>query len=218
MEHRRVVHEAQLPGDVRALEINGFWPSGPNQPFGGFGRVDPNRGLVYQQTNNTWSTLEWKAIEATIAKNMSNNFQVLIGINRQWQHFGGTWNPTDPARFIQPDAFPSTRLLYMPRGNNEDNSLPIPTARPCTPTVRRGRTTRCASAARIARRGVSICRRATPSWPVRGQEPSSTSFRPTIRRWRFWSGQLHVAERHRPEQSAEHPHALRRRRRAAMSR
>ena len=109
------------------LEINGFWPSGPNQPFGGFGRVDPNRGLVYQQTNNTWSTLEWKAIEATIAKNMSNNFQVLVGINRQWQHFGGTWNPTDPARFIQPDTFPSTRLLYMPRGNNEENSLPIQT-------------------------------------------------------------------------------------------
>jgi len=109
------------------LEINGFWPSGPNQPFGGFGRVDPNRGLVYQQTNNTWSTLEWKAIEATIAKNLSNNFQVMIGINRQWQHFGGTWNPTDPARFIQPNTFPSNRLLYMPRGNNEENSLPIQT-------------------------------------------------------------------------------------------
>jgi hypothetical protein len=109
------------------LEINGFWPSGPNQPFGGFGRVDPNRGLVYQQTNNTWSTLEWKAIEATIAKNMSQNFQVMIGINRQWQHFGGTWNPTDPARFIQPETFPSNRLLYMPRGNNEENSLPIAT-------------------------------------------------------------------------------------------
>jgi hypothetical protein len=109
------------------LEINGLWPSGPNQPFGGFGRVDPNRGLVYQQTNNTWSTLEWQAIEATIAKNMSRNFQVLIGINRQWQRFGGTWNPTDPARFIQPETFPSTRLLYMPRGNNEHNSLPITT-------------------------------------------------------------------------------------------
>ena len=109
------------------LEINGLWPAGPNQPFGGFGRVDPNRGLVYQQTNNTWSTLEWKAIEATIAKNMANNFQVMIGINRQWQQFGGTWNPTDPARFIQPNAFPSNRLLYMPRGNNEENSLPIQT-------------------------------------------------------------------------------------------
>ena len=109
------------------LEINGHWPTGPNLPFGGFGRVDPNRGLVYQQTNNTWSTLEWKAIEATLAKNMSNNFQVLVGINRQWQHFGGTWNPNDPARFIQPNTFPSTRLLYMPRGNNEENSLPITT-------------------------------------------------------------------------------------------
>lgn len=114
--------------DMYALrEINGFWPSGPNQPFGGFGAVDPNRGLVYQQTNNSWSTLEWQAIEATIAKNLSNNFQALIGINRQWQHFGGTWNPTDPARFIQPEAFPSDKLLYMPRGNNEHNSLPINT-------------------------------------------------------------------------------------------
>ena len=91
------------------------------------GVVDPNRGLVYQQTNNTWSTLEWKAVEITVAKNMSHNFQVLIGINRQWQQFGGTWNPTDPARFIQPDAFPSDPLLYMPRGNNEENSLPIAT-------------------------------------------------------------------------------------------
>lgn len=108
-------------------EINGRWPSGPNQPFGGFGVVDPNRGLVYQQTNNTWSTLEWQAIEMTIAKNLSQNFQALVGINRQWQHFGGTWNPTDPARFIQPNAFPSDKLLYMPRGNNEENSLPLRT-------------------------------------------------------------------------------------------
>jgi hypothetical protein len=109
------------------LEINGLWPSGPNQPFGGFGKVDPNRGLVYQQTNNSWSTLEWQALEITIAKNMSNNFQLLAGINRQWQEFGGTWNPTDPARFLQPDAFPSDKLLYMPRGNNEENSLPLTT-------------------------------------------------------------------------------------------
>jgi hypothetical protein len=109
------------------LEINGRWPSGPNQPFGGFGVVDPNRGLVYQQTNNDWSTLEWQAVEITVAKNLSQNFQALVGINRQWQEFGGTWNPTDPARFIQPDAFPSDKLLYMPRGNNEENSLPIET-------------------------------------------------------------------------------------------
>jgi hypothetical protein len=114
--------------DMYALrEINGRWPSGPNQPFGGFGLVDPNRGLVYQQTNNDWSTLEWQALEITVAKNLSNRFQALASINRQWQHFGGTWNPTDPARFIQPNAFASDKLLYMPRGNNEENSLPITT-------------------------------------------------------------------------------------------
>jgi hypothetical protein len=112
--------------DMYALiDINGIYPTGPNQSFRGFGLVDPNRGVVNQQTNNSWSTLEWQALEMTVAKNLSNNFQLLIGINRQWQEFGGTWNPTDPARFIQPDAFPSDKLLYMPRGNNEENSLPI---------------------------------------------------------------------------------------------
>ena len=109
------------------VDINGIYPSGPNQPFGGFGAVDPNRGIIFQQQNNSWSTLEYRALEVTVAKNMSHNFQLMAGVNRQWQHFGGTWNPTDPAKFIQPDTFPSDTLLYMPRGNNEENSLPIAT-------------------------------------------------------------------------------------------
>ncbi len=78
------------------VDVNGIYPSGPNQPFGGFGLVDPTRGVVFQQQNNKWSTLEYRAIEVTVAKNMSHNFQLMAGINRQWQHFGGTWNPTDP--------------------------------------------------------------------------------------------------------------------------
>ena len=109
------------------VDINGIYPSGPNQPFGGFGAVDPNRGIVFQQQNNSWSTLEYRALEVTVAKNMSNNFQMMAGINRQWQHFGGTWNPTDPAKFIQPNHFASDKLIYMPRGNNEENSLPLAT-------------------------------------------------------------------------------------------
>ena len=63
----------------------------------------------------------------TLAKNMSRNFQAMAGINRQWQHFGGTWNPTDPGAVHPADAFASDTLLYMPRGNNEENSLPITT-------------------------------------------------------------------------------------------
>jgi hypothetical protein len=52
---------------------------------------------------------------------------LISGINRQWQHISGTWNPTDPARFVQPEAFPNDKLIYMPRGNNEENSLPLTT-------------------------------------------------------------------------------------------
>jgi carboxypeptidase family protein len=109
------------------IDINGFYPSGPNQPFGGFGKVDPTRGIVYQQTNNSWSRLNYTALEITATKNLSRGLQFMAGINRQWQHISGDWNPTDPALFIQPSAFPNDKLLYMPRGNNEDNSLPIAT-------------------------------------------------------------------------------------------
>lgn len=109
------------------LEINGIYPSGPNQPFGGFGAVDPARGTVFQQTNNSWSRLNYSALEITITKNFSHRFQIIAGLNRQWQHISGDWNPHDPAKFIQPSAFPNDRLLYMPRGNNEENSLPLAT-------------------------------------------------------------------------------------------
>jgi len=106
------------------VDVNGIYPSGPNQPFGGFGAVDPNRGIVNQQTNNTWSTLEYQALEITLAKNMSRNFQVMAGFNRQWHHMAGTFNPTDKAGFIQPNAFANDANLYMPRGDNDGNSLP----------------------------------------------------------------------------------------------
>jgi len=108
-------------------EINGFWPSGPNQPFGGYGAIDPNRGNVFQQRNNTWSQLNYTALEITVTKNLSHGFQFMAGINRQWQHISGDWNPHDPAKFIQQSAFAKDKLLYMPRGNNEENSLPLTT-------------------------------------------------------------------------------------------
>ncbi len=108
------------------IDVNGIYPDGPGQPFIGFGRIDPTRGILYQQTNNTWSTLDYTALEITATKNLRNNFQFMAGINKQWQSIQGDWNPTDPARFIQPDTFANNHGLYMPRGNNEDNSLPAP--------------------------------------------------------------------------------------------
>ncbi len=105
-------------------DINGFYPDGPNQPFLGFGRVDPNQGMIMQQTNATWSQVVVTNVEAILAKNLSHNFQVMATVTRQWQHLDGTWNPTDPARFIQPDAFPNNRDLSRHLfGNGDDNSL-----------------------------------------------------------------------------------------------
>ncbi len=52
-------------------DINGIYPGGPNQPFGGFGLVDPNSGLLYRVTNNTWSQMHYRALQITIAKNLT---------------------------------------------------------------------------------------------------------------------------------------------------
>ena len=38
---------------------------------------------------------------------MSHGFQFMAGVNRQWHKMDGTWNPTDPAGFVQPDPLPN---------------------------------------------------------------------------------------------------------------
>ena len=105
------------------IDINGIYPDGPYKPFVGFGRIDPNRGIVQQQTNRTWATTVYTALELVVAKNMSHNVQFMGSFTRQWGKMDGTWNPTDPARFIQPDAFANDRYLGQARGNEDQNTL-----------------------------------------------------------------------------------------------
>ena len=105
------------------VDINGIYPSGPNQPFGGFGKVDPNQGLLYRLTNNTWSTMHYRALQMTLTKNMTHGFQAMVALHRQWAKLQGTWNPTDPARFIVPDAFANNRLIWRTDGVQDHNSL-----------------------------------------------------------------------------------------------
>ena len=106
------------------VDINGRYPSGPNQPFGGFGLVDPNRGIINQENNREWATVVLDFLEAVVAKNMSHNIQGTLSLTRQWQRITGTWGPTDPSRFISPDAFPNNRELaaYL-FGNGDANTL-----------------------------------------------------------------------------------------------
>jgi hypothetical protein len=105
------------------VDINGIYPGGPGLPFGGFGLVDPNRGILLQERNNDWSQHVVTALEVVAAKNMSHNLQAMVSISRQWQYLDGTWNPTDPARFIQPDAFATNRQLPATAGNADTNTL-----------------------------------------------------------------------------------------------
>ncbi len=104
-------------------DINGIYPDGPNKPFGGFGKVDPSQGLLYRLTNNSWSTTHYRALQATLTKNLTHGFQMLFTVQRQWQHLEGTWNPTDPARFIQPNAFANNKNIWRTDGVQDHNSL-----------------------------------------------------------------------------------------------
>jgi hypothetical protein len=106
------------------IDINGIYPSGPGQPFGGFGLVDPNRGQILQENNRDFASVVMTNIEATLAKNLSHNIQGTLSVTKQWQHVTGTYGPTDPARFLQPDSFDNNHDLsqYL-FGNGDTNSL-----------------------------------------------------------------------------------------------
>ena len=105
------------------VDINGNYPDGPNKPFGGFGKVDPNQGLLYRLTNNSWGTTHYRALQATLTKNLTSGFQMLFTVQRQWQHLEGTWNPSDPAQFIQPNAFANNKNIWRTDGVQDHNSL-----------------------------------------------------------------------------------------------
>jgi hypothetical protein len=129
--HRRYQKNYQL------VDVNGIYPENPGEPFIGFGLVDPNRGIIYQQTNNDWSTLVYSALEITGTQRLGRTLQAMFGFNWQWQSFAGDWNPTDPAKFISPEKFDSDRALYMPRGNNDENTLRSSNDLSYNPTWRR---------------------------------------------------------------------------------
>ena len=115
-------------------EINGFWPDAAFQPFLGFGRVDPNSGQIFRLTNMSWSAAKYRGVMVTVAKNMSRGFQAMASYQHQWQHQDGTWNPTDPARFVQPDAFPNDKTIWRQQDPVDHNSLATGNSLRNTPT------------------------------------------------------------------------------------
>ena len=194
------------------VDVNGRYPSGPGQPFL---RLRPRRSQPRHRLpadQQLWSTLEWQALEMTVAKNLSNNFQALI------EH-----QPAVAAlrRHVEPDRPGAVH----PAGRVPERQAPLHAARQqrgeqpaahdrhdaCTPTGRRGRSTRCGSAAPTSRRtasstAVSYTILAGP-WSGRDRRPAAggRSAAGAVRPRDVPAGQ-----RHDGAQSARDPHALRR--------
>ena len=81
---------------------------------------------IYQLTNNRWNTPVYTSLELSVTKR-TNRLQAIGSYVRQWRHLDGTWQPNDPASFIQPAAFPNDRGIGSPVGStaspDDANSL-----------------------------------------------------------------------------------------------
>jgi hypothetical protein len=63
-------------------------------------------------TANEWNYPVYNALEI-LATKQTNQLQLLGSFTRSWSHLEGTWQPRDPASFIQPDAFPLNRGMEL---------------------------------------------------------------------------------------------------------
>jgi hypothetical protein len=86
-----------------AVEINGVYDG---RRFVGY--RDETQNEIYQLTANVWNWPVVNALQAQVA-HQASRLQVLAGYTRQWNHLAGTWQPNDPASFIQPEAFANAR-------------------------------------------------------------------------------------------------------------
>jgi hypothetical protein len=105
--------------DAAALsEVNGIYDGGV---FKGYRDISLND--VYLITNNRWNHAVYRGIEVSASKRASR-LQAFGSYTRQWRHLEGTWQPNDPASFIEPDAFPNDKGLgRAPSDPTQANSL-----------------------------------------------------------------------------------------------
>ena len=129
--HQPFVDEAgagyaiQLPGGVStgvdfvqrhyrhrptSVETNGVYDG---NVFTGY--ADEAFNEIFLATNNQWNSPVYRSLELTVTKR-SARVQALASLVRQWRHMDGTWQPHDPASYIQPSAFANTRGIGSTTG------------------------------------------------------------------------------------------------------
>ncbi len=103
------------------VETNGIYDG---NVFRGY--RDETQNEIHLVTSNEWNHPVWNAFEI-IGSKRTDSIEVLGNYTRAWSHLAGTWQPRDPASFIQPDAFPINRGL-----RNNDNRSPSANNAYCT--------------------------------------------------------------------------------------
>ena len=81
------------------------------------GYRNPALNQIYTVTNNQWNWPVYKALEI-VATKQTSRLQLVASFTRVFPHLAGTWQPNDPASFIQPGAFALDRGL----GSNDNRS------------------------------------------------------------------------------------------------
>jgi len=100
------------------VEINGIYDG---SVFKGYKNESFND--IYEITNNIWNWPVYTFLELQGTK-QTERLQAIASYTRQWRHLAGTWQPNDPASFIQPDAFAnSTGIGSVTSTFESQNSL-----------------------------------------------------------------------------------------------
>jgi hypothetical protein len=79
------------------------------------GYVDESFNEMYTVTNNRWNSPVYMSLELTATKRTAR-VQGIASYLRNWRSFEGTWQPHDPASFIQPSAFANHRGIGSTTG------------------------------------------------------------------------------------------------------
>jgi hypothetical protein len=85
------------------------------------GLVNPAVNNLFYTTNNKWNWFVYEGIEFTATKQTSK-FQFISTYTRAFDHIAGTWQPNDPASFIQPNAFANNAGIGSVRGNSSPST------------------------------------------------------------------------------------------------
>ena len=65
---------------------------------------------IFELTTDQWNWPEYDSVEVVGTKR-TERIQLVGSYTHVWPHMAGTWQPRDPASYIQPDAFPNNKGL-----------------------------------------------------------------------------------------------------------